>query len=270
MNSGSGSASDSSDYELITNFNAASVCANPAAVEARGTSGQSDYTHISKALGFYCLESEQDDGSCDDYEVRFCCPKYQLGECNQKGYDWTEWIDNDDPADLGDMENFAALQPNLACRNPTAIKAKDNNAGILDNTSDQVTHIDMTGFYCFNSEQSNGLPCSDFSVSYCCPTDEPVMTCNSAGVCPENEWCLETSSGPQCTCGDDDFNVDWDDADYVEYEDGTCLHTDASSVVCDGTNCAIEVGCCFFSGKFLIFSVFNFSLILISIFQKKI
>ena len=239
---------DGGDYELISSFSADQVCGNPAAVQARLQQTPNlpsyEFTHVSKDLGFYCVDSEQDDGKCDNYEVRFCCPKYQVGECNLQGYAWTNWIDNDDPTDLGDMENFSSLQPNTACRNPVAIKAKDNNAHFLDNTSDQVTHLDMSGFYCFNHEQNNGLPCSDFSVSYCCPTDEQTLTCGSAGVCPENEWCLETAIGPQCFCGDDDFNVDWDDDDYVEYEDGTCLHNNSSDVACDGVECTLEVGSC--------------------------
>ena len=83
-------------------------------------------------------------------------------------------------------------------------------------TSDSVTHLDLSGFYCINDEQPNGLPCSDFAVSFCCPVDEEV-TCETA-VCDENEWCLETGAGPLCKCGDDDFNDDHDDFDFVEYE----------------------------------------------------
>ena len=89
--------------------------------------------------------------------------------------------------------------------------------------SDQVTHLDLTGFYCFNDEQTNGLPCSDFAVSFCCPTDDPV-TCETA-QCGPNEWCLETAEGPICKCGDDDFNDDWDNSDFVELEDGECIPT---------------------------------------------
>ena len=59
----------------------------------------------------------------------------------------------------------------------------------------------------------SGLPCSDFSVSFCCPVEDDV-TCETAH-CDANEWCLETQAGPICQCGDDDFTDDWDDQDSV-------------------------------------------------------
>lgn len=232
---------DDGDYELIKSWSASEVCGNPTGVQARSLQGNKDWTHVSTDVGFYCVNSEQDDGACDDYEVRYCCPKYQSAECNLKGYAWTDWIDRDDPDQMGDIENLSALQPNTACRSPIATRAKDNSAGVADGTSDAVTHIDSTGFYCYNHEQPGGKPCSDFSVSFCCPTDEADVTCNDSGVCQANEWCLETSSGPTCHCGDDDFNIDWDSDDFAEFEDGTCLPLDGQAHIDAGQ---IEVGNC--------------------------
>ena len=211
------------DWETRNQFTQSQVCANPIAVQANPKdSGSTAMTHIDIDMGFYCLNEEQPIGTlCADFEVRYCCPKMQLNECDQKGWEWTPWLDRDDPDGTGDWENLHAFEPNQACLNPTAVRAMDLLPGIKN--SDQVTHLDLSGFYCFNDEQSNGLPCSDFAVSFCCPVDNPV-TCETA-QCGPNEWCLETADGPICKCGDDDFNDDWDSADYIELEDGECIPT---------------------------------------------
>lgn len=169
-------------------------------------------THIDNDLGFYCLNSEQAFGGlCADFEVRYCCPVMQVGECNKKGWEWTAWLDRDQPDGTGDWENLHAFEPNQACQNPSAVRAKDlwTYTSAVGQSSDMVTHLDLTGFYCINDEQTNGLGCSDFAVSFCCPVDEDV-TCETAH-CDENEWCLETAAGPRCKCGDDDFNDDHDE-----------------------------------------------------------
>ena len=82
---------DNGDFEI--NGNTAGVCSDPHAVQARTVTGDiaNDFTHIDKDVGFYCVNGEQDDGSCADYEVRYCCPKYQIGECNLKSHQWTEY-----------------------------------------------------------------------------------------------------------------------------------------------------------------------------------
>lgn len=82
---------DNGDFEM--NGNTAGVCSDPHAVQARTVTGDiaNDFTHIDKDVGFYCVNGEQDDGSCADYEVRYCCPKYQNGECNLKSHQWTEY-----------------------------------------------------------------------------------------------------------------------------------------------------------------------------------
>ena len=44
---------------------------------------------------------------CADFEVSWCCPKWGKGNlhCDQKGYEWTLWINNDNPTDnTGDWE----------------------------------------------------------------------------------------------------------------------------------------------------------------------
>ena len=187
-------ADEDGDYETLAHFDASQACRDPIAIQANPIdSGSTFYTHIDTEVGFYCLNEEQPFGQiCADFEVRFCCAKTQVGECNKKGYEWTAWLDRDDPEGTGDWENLHAFEPNQACAKPIAVKAMDNLKGVSGN-SDAVTHIDLSGFYCLNDEQPNGLPCSDFSVSFCCPVDEEV-TCETA-QCDGNEWCLETDEG---------------------------------------------------------------------------
>ena len=229
------------DYETKFAVTSTGVCDSPIAVQANNVDGGSqDQTHIDLTLGFYCLNSEQTNGQCADFEVRYCCPKYQVGECNKKGYEWTAWLDRDDPVGQGDWENLDAFEPGQACASPIAAKASDLSG---KGFSDQITHLSLSGFKCFNDEQTNGHQCGDFAVSFCCPIDE-VVTCENAN-CGENEFCLETSSGPTCPCGDDDFNIDWDEIDYTRYEDGTCIPNDPTTTTNATTGeTTIEIGSC--------------------------
>lgn len=58
------------DYETRHDFSTDEVCENPIAVQAQSrTPGAVDYTHVDTNYGFWCLNSEQDDGACGDYEV---------------------------------------------------------------------------------------------------------------------------------------------------------------------------------------------------------
>ena len=226
------------DWETRRSFSPESTCENPTAVQARPTDdGSTAFTHIDNDMGFYCINAEQAFGGlCANFEVRFCCPMMQVGECNKKGWEWTEWLDRDDPTGTGDWENLHSYEPNEACQSPSAVRAMDLLVGTSGN-SDSVTHLDLSGFYCLNDEQDNGLPCSDFAVSFCCPVDEDV-TCEDA-VCDGNEWCLETAEGPLCKCGDDDFNDDHDAYDFVEFEDAECLPVETQVV-----NGTISAGNC--------------------------
>jgi len=68
------------DWEQLSDFvNAGQVCPNPLAVECRTTSG-TDWTLAGEvysctvAGGGVCLNAQQPDGYCLDYQVRFLCP----------------------------------------------------------------------------------------------------------------------------------------------------------------------------------------------------
>ena len=42
------------------------------------------------------------------------------------GYEWTIWLDSDDPVDTGDWENRAGFPVSVVCAVPTAIEAQVN------------------------------------------------------------------------------------------------------------------------------------------------
>lgn len=71
-------ASGSGDYELLSALS--DVCSVPVAIQCRATDGtyftqtSDDVVRCDKEGGFSCVNSEQADGSCEDYEVRFFCP----------------------------------------------------------------------------------------------------------------------------------------------------------------------------------------------------
>ena len=79
------------------------ACLNPSAVEAARVNNETGIelvTHISKELGFWCVNAEND-VTCVDYHVRFCCPKYATGsDCSEDEYDWTSWQNVDTAAGI--------------------------------------------------------------------------------------------------------------------------------------------------------------------------
>ena len=110
-----------------------------------------------------------------------------------KGWDWTPWLDRDDPDGVGDIELLHAFEPNQVCAKPTGVKVTDLKAGEAYGSLEH-THISLDGFACYNEENAAG--CTDFAVSFCCPVDED-KTCEHV-VCGANEWCIETAAGPIC------------------------------------------------------------------------
>ena len=87
------------------------------------------------------------------------------------GYEWTVWLDRDDPTDSGDWENREGFQwiGSVVCAEPLALEASVV-AGSMGSTA--VTHFDTThGFWCINDEQPKDQDCADFEVKYCCPVE---------------------------------------------------------------------------------------------------
>lgn len=172
------------------------ACKDPYAIEARRTdnSTHSLVTHITKEKGFWCVNSENAPATCADYEVRFCCPKYQIGsDCSEDEYDWTSWQNADTPAGLGDWEMATAFGENDVCSNPIGAQARQSNfTSMIGIYSDAVTHIQNDGFWCVNAEQPFG-DCYDFEARFCCPKllpspDETNTSYVMDGTCDDEDY----------------------------------------------------------------------------------
>ena len=109
------------DWETRTAFTERQVCSNPTGVQAFPLDGGStEVTHIDTNLGFWCVNQEQSTGQCADFSVRFCCPQFSEGHCEHEGYEWTNWLDRDDPTGDGDYEHRADYAAQDVCETPLA------------------------------------------------------------------------------------------------------------------------------------------------------
>ena len=65
-------------------------------------------------IGFWCLNEEQENGTCADFAVRYCCPKYKTGvmNCAKEGYKWSKWLNSDNPTGNGDFEYISTFTAN--------------------------------------------------------------------------------------------------------------------------------------------------------------
>ena len=56
-------------------------------------------------------------------EIRYCCPdKYQFGDCEGDGYEWTQYFNSDDATQDGDWELIKSFSPSDVCQNPIAVQ----------------------------------------------------------------------------------------------------------------------------------------------------
>ena len=71
------------EYEtllMLRHENPVEICVNPTAVDARVVGDQTHYSQTGQILtvdsktGLECVNDQQPNGICLDYEVRFCCP----------------------------------------------------------------------------------------------------------------------------------------------------------------------------------------------------
>ena len=51
-------------------------------------------------------------------------------ECSEDGYDWTNWINQDDPSMSGDWETVASYSDGDVCDRPIAVEAQKVRARI--------------------------------------------------------------------------------------------------------------------------------------------
>ena len=123
-------------------------CANPTAIKVQTVWNTTfnSVTHIDIDLGFWCLNEENNDVTCEDYQVAWCCPTLQEGSCSAYGHVWKSWINLDDPdGENGDVELKAFVSEADSCPKPTGIKVKsirhqriDTRHEIGINTRDQI------------------------------------------------------------------------------------------------------------------------------------
>jgi len=145
-------------------------CANPLGAECRRRSDGVDHSLTGEVVsctasgGAVCLNSQQADGTCDDYEVRFVCPPEEL---------WTPWMNRDDPSGNGDGEHLNALRAegHQVCESPIGVQCRRKDGVDYTATGEKVT-CRPAGGECLNSQQADGN-CDDYEVRFACPTDAP-------------------------------------------------------------------------------------------------
>ncbi|XP_002730909.1 mucin-5AC-like [Saccoglossus kowalevskii] len=163
--------------DLISQYPNSALCPRPYALEVQtlddnpASSTGDIFSQYSPLVGFVCRNSQQAEGYCEDYKVRFCChDEIEPPPCDGE---WTEWINVDDPTvdELGDIETLSRLCDEYEiCERPSKIQAVSITSGLpADMTSDVIFSYDViNGFACLNADQDDDL-CDNYKVRFCCP-----------------------------------------------------------------------------------------------------
>ncbi|XP_039507616.1 mucin-5AC isoform X6 [Pimephales promelas] len=151
------------------------ACAQPIAIEVTTISGTpvlptgNSFQVYDPTEGFACVNAQQT-GGCQDYRVRFTCPKsFCLPKCV------TRWFDSDNPnTNGGDSElltTLLSLYPGYICPNPLGIEAQ-TISGLPASQTGNVFQVynPTTGFSCVNANQGGGV-CADYKVRFICPEE---------------------------------------------------------------------------------------------------
>ncbi|XP_051281007.1 uncharacterized protein si:dkey-205h13.2 isoform X2 [Dicentrarchus labrax] len=168
------------DYEVLSDFlniYPRELCPEPIAIEVQTISGEpasntSDtFLNYDATYGFACVNADQGSRTCEDYRVRFTCPK-EFCEVSEQCR--TQWLNSDNPSEEGDVESILRLLttfPGQVCRNPISIEAKTASGLSALRTGDTYLSYDVTfGFACINKEQRS-KQCEDYQVILTCPSD---------------------------------------------------------------------------------------------------
>lgn len=198
------------DYELLSELRIDfpdEICENPAGVDARLLNGQSWKTSgedvdISPKIGLLCINSEQDDGSCSDYQIRFCCKPAHVTSPQCIDGTWTRWFDRDNPSGKGDYEDLATIRnwyPGEACERPIAVDGRLVTGEPWYSARDVITISKTQGLWCVNSEQPFWKLCKDYKVRFCCRSDEttPSWTSPSRTTTIPSPTTEETTTMPR-------------------------------------------------------------------------
>ena len=152
------------------------LCEKPTAIDARLTSSgkpyqfSGNYVQLSPKYGLQCWNKFQPKRKCEDFEVRFCCPRVEM-PC---GGQWSRWINRDKPTGIGDVETLQLIRretpEDIACKNPSKVDAR----AARTNEPIDVYQLDLEigpdfGVQCLNAK--NGGGCIDIKIRFCC---EPI------------------------------------------------------------------------------------------------
>jgi len=105
--------------------------------------------------GLRCVNTDQADGTCNDYSVSYLCNGGWIGPTSI-----------DTPAGTGDDERRPA---NQACSNPTAMLAFTTVGGVQRYSyapADRLSQWSADGLVCRNADQGAGQRCSNYIVRY--------------------------------------------------------------------------------------------------------
>lgn len=87
-----------------------------------------------------------------------------------QAYEWTDWVDMDDPSGTRDRESISALinQLDLECDTVAAVQARRISDGILAQHTGEVVNVSTNwGFTCVNADQPDGA-CDDYEMRIAC------------------------------------------------------------------------------------------------------
>ena len=138
--------------------------------------------------GLVCKKSEQPDGACHDYRVRFLCPHGTIQDTTGitcRHYCHTQWLDRDNPSGYCDCETLRDFDCSQTCRNPVGVRCRDKNTALDYQSVGQNMFCNARdGGVCWNSD--NNSPCKDYEVQFICPCDNCVLPKFESFVQPGN------------------------------------------------------------------------------------
>ena len=212
---------DVGDAELFANHKAEfpgqnSDCETPTVMEARMEGSFDSFTtgtfpdklsSFSIRDGLRCVNSEQSDGTCNDYSVSYLC-----------NGSWSAPNSVDTPAGTGDDERRTV---NNACANPTKMRAYTTVAGVQRVSyapADRLARWDAQGLECRNADQGAGQRCSNYIVRYrsCSSTLQTFNLSSSYGG--RRLTATSTSNDAETRAQPD--NPQWNSQDWVIEQSG--------------------------------------------------
>ncbi len=132
----------------------------------------SDHLSVFNAQdGVVCITSEQGDGQCNDFRVRYQCTN-SMGVVS-----WTDWYNTDSPSISGDYERRSDHANVCVGSTVTGIEASSTIStgwtGAIRGPVDRLAQFDRYGLVCNNNDQ-NDNQCDNYVVKFAACSDAPV------------------------------------------------------------------------------------------------